>query len=72
MGGNRSSLIGERDVYSTYEAASWPTLGSTVDEVGSTAYGRGAVHATAEIPLMSPAAPGGTRLPAAQKETHPS
>lgn len=46
------------DVYSTYEVASWHRLGSTVDEVGSSAYGRGAVHATAEIPLMSLGASG--------------
>lgn len=58
-----SSLIGcvlceSSDVYSTYEVASWHRLGSTVDEVGSSAYGGGAVHATAEIPLMSLGAPG--------------
>lgn len=41
------------DVYSTYEVASWHRAGSTVDEVGSSAYGGGAVHATAEIALMS-------------------
>ena len=58
------------DVYSTCEVASWHKLGSTVDEVGSLAYGGGAVHATAEIPLMSlvlqeKEAAGGT-------QTHPS
>lgn len=46
-------LCNTNDVYSTYEVASWHRLGSTVDEAGSSAYGSGAVHATAEIPLMS-------------------
>lgn len=31
----------------------WHRLGSTVDAVGCSAYGRGGVHATAGIPLMS-------------------
>lgn len=51
-------------MFTAHEVASCHRAGSSVDEGGSTAYGKGAVHATAEIPLMSVGAPGegGCRL----------
>lgn len=58
------------DVYSTCEVASWHKPGSAVDEVGSSAYGGGAVHATAEIPLMSLALQ--EKEAAGCTQTHPS